>query len=294
MVREMFEAVDTHARELIDGLEPGAELDFVDVVSSDMPLRVLADVLGIPSGDRRLLYDWTNRLVGLGDERYGGPAAFLSAFFEMFEYAAALNDEKRARPTEDVWSTIVNAEIEGQRLTTDELNRFFQMLVIAGNETTRNMLTSAVLLLDRHPDQARTLRADPSLYPTAVEEVCRYRSPIIQFRRTATEDTELAGTPISEGDKVVMFYVSANRDEQVFEKADRFDITRTANNHLAFGTGSHFCLGNSLARLEGKVLLDRLYTRFPDLAVSGDIVRTHSNFINGIAAMPVALGRAAP
>jgi cytochrome P450 len=293
MVGAMFDQVAAHADAIVTELEPGTEIDFVDLVSSDMPLRVLADVLGVPSEDRRLLYDWTNRLVGLGDEAHGGPASFRSAFVEMFEYAAALIDQKRARPVDDVWSTIVNAEIEGERLTVDELNRFFQMLVIAGNETTRNMLTSAVRLLDQHSTQWRQLRADPSLYPTAVEEVCRYRSPIIQFRRTATRDTELGGAQIREGDKVVMFYVSANRDETVFADPNQFDIRRAPNPHLAFGTGSHFCLGNSLARLEGKVLLERLFTRFPDLAVSGGIVRTRSNFINGIAAMPVQLGRAA-
>ncbi|WP_435219116.1 cytochrome P450 [Streptomyces sp. bgisy034] len=293
MVKGMFDSVDAHAEAIVADLKPGTEIDLVEKVSSEMPLRVLADVLGVSSADRGLLYDWTNRMVGLDDPSYGGLPAFVSAFTEMFAYSAEQTRAKRAHPTDDIWSTIVNAEVDGERLSTGDLNRFFQLLVIAGNETTRNLLTGAVLTLGDHPDQWDALRADPELLPSAIEEVLRFHAPVIQFRRTATRNTVLGGQRIEEGQKVVMFYGSANRDEAVFADPDRFDITRNPVNHLAFGTGTHFCLGNSLARMEARVLLGRLFARFPQVRLAGEPERFRSNFINGIRRLPVQLGPSA-
>lgn len=292
MIQRMFDDVATHAHSIVDGLESGAEIDLVESVSSEMPLRVLADVLGVPSEDRHLLYDWTNRMVGLDDPSYGGRAAFISAFIEMFKYAADKTRTKRAEPSTDIWSTIVNAEVDGEQLTTEELNRFFQLLVIAGNETTRNLITGFFLTLSEHPDERKKLQEDPALLPKAIEEVLRFHSPVIQFRRTVTQDTELGGKAIKEGDKVVIFYVSANRDEDHFEDPDVFRIERGSAKHLAFGAGTHFCLGNSLARMEAKVLLEAFFTRFPDWEVTGAPDRFRSNFINGIKGLPVNLGKA--
>ncbi|MFI6937346.1 cytochrome P450 [Streptomyces sp. NPDC050287] len=292
MVKGMFDSVDAHAEAIVADLTPDTEIDLVEKVSSEMPLRVLADVLGVPPSDRGLLYDWTNRMVGLDDPSYGGLPAFVSAFTEMFAYAAEQTRAKRERPADDVWSTVVNAEVDGERLSAGELNRFFQLLVIAGNETTRNLLTGAVLTLGRHPYQWDALRADPALLPSAIEEVLRFHSPVIQFRRTATQDTVLGGQRIKEGQKVVMFYGSANRDESVFPDPDSFDIRRNPVNHLAFGTGTHFCLGNSLARMEARSLLGRLFARFPQMRLAGEPERFRSNFINGIRRLPVLLGPA--
>ncbi|MFF4260223.1 cytochrome P450 [Streptomyces sp. NPDC001663] len=293
MVQGLFASVDAHAEAIVSGLEPGAEIDLVEQVSAEMPLRVLADVLGVIPADRGLLYDWTNRMVGLDDPSYGGLPAFLSAFTEMFGYAAEQTRIKRAHPTGDVWSTIVNAEVDGERLSAGELMRFFQLLVIAGNETTRNLLTGAVLTLGEHPHQWDALLANPESLPSAIEEVLRFHSPVIQFRRTATRDTVLGGQEIAEGQKVVLFYGSANRDEAVFPDPDRFDITRNPVNHLAFGVGTHFCLGNSLARMEARALLGRLFARFQHMRVTGEPERFRSNFINGIRRLPVHLGPAA-
>jgi hypothetical protein len=212
---------------------------------------------------------------------------------EMFEYSAAQTRTKRSKPASDVWSLIANAEMDGIRLSTEELNRFFQLLVIAGNETTRNLLTGFVLTLGDHPSQRAVLEADPALLPKAVEEVLRYHPPVIQFRRTVTRLAELGGKALHEGQKVVMFYASANRDEAHFEQPDEFRIERGSPAHLAFGAGPHFCLGNSLARLEARVLVEALFTRFPRWQVTGPPDRFRSNFINGIKTLPVHLGKAA-
>ncbi|WP_370178912.1 cytochrome P450 [Rhodococcus wratislaviensis] len=292
MVRGMVGSITAHAQAIVDALPDNGEIDLVEHVSAEMPLRVLADVLGVPSEDRHLLYDWTNRMVGLDDPSYGGREAFLSAFIEMFKYSSAQTKAKRAEPGSDVWSLIVNAEVDGARLSTEELNRFFQLLVIAGNETTRNLLTGFVLTLSEHPDERSKLAADPALLPKAIEEVLRFHSPVIQFRRTVTRETELGGKRLQEGQKVVMFYVSANRDEAQFEAPDEFRVDRGAANHVAFGAGTHFCLGNSLARLEAKVLLETLFARFPDWRVTGPPDRFRSNFINGIKKLPVHLRKA--
>lgn len=293
MVNGMFESIARYAREIVAGLEPGNEIDLVAEVSAEMPLMVLADLLGVPRSDRHLLHSWTNRMVGLDDPAYGGRAAFLSAFQEMFAYAEEQTEIRRRDPGDDVWSLIVNAEVDGERLSLDDLQRFFQLLMIAGNETTRSLLTGAVLTLDQHPDQWAELLANPDLLKAAIEEILRFHPPVMQFRRTAVTDAELGGQRIAAGDKVVMFYVSGNRDEAVFDEPDRFDIHRNPANHLAFGSGTHFCLGNSLARLEARVLLGELFARFPRMRVAGPPQRFRSNFINGYRELPVALGPAA-
>jgi cytochrome P450 len=293
MVNGMFKSVAGHARDIVSALEPDSEIDLVSKVSAEMPLLVLADLLGMPAADRHLLYSWTNRMVGLDDPAYGGRPAFLAAFQEMFGYADEQTEVRRRHPGEDVWSLIVNAEVAGRRLAPDELQRFFQLLMIAGNETTRNLLTGAVLVLDQHPDQWAELRANPDLLKSATEEILRFHPPVMQFRRTAVADVNLGGQRIAAGDKVVVFYVSGNRDESVFADPDSFDIHREPANHLSFGIGTHFCLGNSLARLEAWTLLGELFARFPQMRVVGPPQRFRSNFINGYRELPVALGPAA-
>jgi cytochrome P450/NADPH-cytochrome P450 reductase len=286
--RQLAEAIERHARAVVDDLCELGEAEFVTSVAAEMPLRVLADVLGVPTEDRHLLYSWTNRLVGLDDPEYGGdPQAFLSAFTEMFAYARAKTEEKRAQPADDLWSLVVNAEVDGERLSGGDLDRFFQLLVIAGNDTTRNLVANTLLTLSEHPEQFARLRADLSLLPGAIEEVLRYSPSVIQFRRTATRALELGGQAIAENDKVVINYASANRDEAVFTDPDRFDITRDPNPHISFGDGTHFCLGANLARLQTRVLLTELFTRLPDIVVDGPPQRLRSSFMNGIKHLPV-------
>ncbi|MFI6321006.1 cytochrome P450 [Nonomuraea sp. NPDC050556] len=292
IVQQLQDSFVRHAHDVVDALGDGGEMDLVPAVSAEMPLLVLADILGIPRSERHLLFDWTNRMVGFDDPQAVDRTSYITAFGELFAYARELTRHKRAKPTGDVWSLVVNAEIDGERLSDDELDRFFQLLVIAGNETTRNLLTGTILTLAQHPDQWLLLRRQPELLPQAIEEVLRFHSPVMQFRRTAVADFELGGSKIRAGDKVVLCYASANRDENVFPDPQRFDITRTDNPHLAFGSGPHFCLGNSVARLEARVLLKILFERFPRIEVTGPPVRLRSNFINGISELPVRMSAA--
>ena len=285
--RQLFDSITRHARAVVDAVCEEGKIDFVTAVAAEMPLRVLADVLGVRTEDRHLLFQWTNTLVGLDDPEHGGdPKAFVAAFGEMFAYGRERTAEKRANPTGDVWSTIVNAEVDGDRLSDDDLDRFFQLLVIAGNDTTRNLLSNTLLTLSQHPDQFVRLRDDLGLLPSALEEVLRFAPSVIQFRRTATRDLELAGQHIAENDKVEINYASANRDETVFADPDRFDITRDPNPHLSFGDGTHFCLGANLARLQARTLLTELLTRLPDIQASGPPARLRSSFMNGINHLP--------
>ncbi|MFW6867009.1 cytochrome P450 [Nocardioides sp. CPCC 206347] len=285
---QLFDAIQRHAREVVDAICEAGETDYLATVAAEMPLLVLADVLGIPPEDRKLLYSWTNRLVGIDDPEYGAdPQAFLSAFTEMFAYCRAATTQRRTNPTADLWSTVVNAEVDGEYLSDGELDRFFQLLVIAGNDTTRNLLANTMLTLSQHPDQLQLLRDDLSLLPGAVEEVLRFNPSVIQFRRTATRDLELAGQQVAENDRVVINYASANRDEAVFDEPDRFDITRDPNPHISFGDGTHYCLGANLARLQVHTVLKELFTRLPDIDVSGDARHMQSSFMNGIKYLPV-------
>ena len=286
--RQLSDAITRHAKGVVDAVAEAGSIDFLGSVAAEMPLLVLADVLGIPAEDRSLLYSWTNRLVGLDDPEYGGdPQAFVSAFTEMFAYAREVTRERRARPTDDLWSTVANAEVDGEMLTPDDLDRFFQLLVIAGNDTTRNLIANTMLTLSRHPDQFRLLRQDHSLLPGTIEEVLRFSPSVIQFRRTATRDLVLGGQQIAEDDKVIINYASANRDETVFADPDRFDIKRDPNPHISFGDGTHYCLGANLARLQTRVLLTELFERLPDIEVSGEPTRMQSSFMNGIRHLPV-------
>ncbi len=278
------------ATDIVDRIEAKREFDFVTDVAAEMPLMVLAQILGVPSEDRGKLFDWSNKLIGFDDPEFGGdPNVFTAAILEMFLYAAELANDRRANPREDLVSIIVNAEVDGQKLSDVEFNMFWLLLVIAGNETTRNLLSGGLQVLFAHPDQHQELIDDPSLIPAAVEEMLRYVSPVIHFRRTATKDTELGGVKIAEGDKVVVYYPSANRDETVFENPNVFDIRRTPNEHVAFGSGPHFCLGANLARMEIVAMYDELFRRVPQLRLNGEVERMQSSFINGIKHLPVAL-----
>jgi cholest-4-en-3-one 26-monooxygenase len=214
---------------------------------------------------------------------------------QVYAYAEELATARKLQPKEDLVSVLLNAEVEGEKLNELELDLFFLLLIVAGNETTRNLMSGAMTAFFDHPDQWELLRKDRSLLPGAVEEMLRYVTPVMHFRRTATGDMELHGQEIKEGDKVVFWHTSANRDEAAFEDPDTFDITRSPNNHIAFGGGGpHFCLGANLARMEIMVMFDRLLERIPDMRLDGEVQRLQSNFINGTKHIPIAFAPSTP
>jgi cytochrome P450 len=275
--------------EILDAICEQGGCDFVTDVAAELPLQVIAELMGVPQEDRRLMFDWSNRMVGSADEEYGtDPEDATSASMELYAYANALAAEKRANPQDDILSALIAAEVDGERLTEFEIDMFFLLLAVAGNETTRNLISHGMLALMEHPDERAKLLADPALIPTGIEEMLRWGSPVMHFRRTATKDVVVGGQPVAEGEKVVIWYISANRDEAVFDDPYRFDVLRSPNEHIAFGGGGpHFCLGANLARLEIRVMFEEVLRRMPDMQIAGPVQRLKSNFINGIKHLPV-------
>ena len=268
-----------------------AECDFVHAIAGRLPSGLIAELMGISHADGERLYELTE-LMHTTDDAVAPPERRMAAVMEMLSFAAGVAEAKRTSPGDDIASTLVHAEIDGDRLTDGELQWFFLLLVNAGGDTTRNLLAAGMQLLFDHPDERERLLADlDTLLPSAVEEMLRYSSPVVNFRRTVMEDTEIRGQPVQTGDKVVMFYGSGNRDEDVFDEPDRFDVGRHPNPHIAFGGGGpHLCLGMHVARIEIAVMLRELLTRLPDLAPAGTPERLASNFIAGVRTMPVSWG----
>jgi cholest-4-en-3-one 26-monooxygenase len=274
--------------QILDKIAHRGEVDFVPTVAAELPLMVIAELLGIPLEERAKVFDWSNRLIGFNDPELGTSQADAKvAAMEVWLYANNLAEERKRTEGMDLASILMNAEVDGERLTEAEFDAFFLMLLVAGNETTRNLISGGMLALMEHPAERERLLADPSLVPSAVEEMLRWVTPIRCFRRTATCDISLRGEKIREDDKVVLYYSSANRDEDVFPEPDRFDVGRTPNEHLAFGVGEHFCLGSSLARLEIRIMFTELLRRFPDMQLAGPVSYLRSDFINGIKHLPV-------
>jgi cholest-4-en-3-one 26-monooxygenase len=296
MVRDLEAQIVGYADGIIDAVCERGTADFVEEISAELPLLVIAELLGVPQEDRRMVFDWSNRMIGSEDPEYqqAGDAAGEAAV-AVFSYAEELAAKRRLAPSQDLVSVLLDAEVEGEKLDQLELDLFFLLLIVAGNETTRNLMSGAMHAFFDHPDQWELLRQDRSLLPSTVEEMLRYVTPVMHFRRTAEQDIVFGGQEIKEGDKVVFWHTSANRDEKVFENPDAFDITRNPNNHMAFGGGGpHFCLGANLARMEIMVMFDRLLDRIPDIRLDGDIQRLQSNFINGTKHIPVAFAPSAP
>ena len=290
-VERLHESVHVNTREIIGELGPDGSVELVTALSAELPLRVLADLLGMPREDRHLIFDWSNALIESdavleSGEETGGVEAMTS----MIAYGQEMADARRADPREDLVSTIANAEIEGDRLTDWEFAMFWVLLVVAGNETTRNAISGSVIALLEHGRWSELVEGGGTLPPGAVDELLRYVSPVVHFRRTAPADTVLGDQLIRAGDKVVVWYGAANRDPDVFADPHGLDLTRDPNPHLAFGVGPHFCLGAHLARLEVSTMLEALLQRAPNLQFDGDPVRVASNFINGIKTLPVRIG----
>ena len=289
MIGRLDEHIRDIAKAIVDEVASRGECDFVVEVAAQLPLRVIVEMMGVPDADRPKIFEWTNRLIGSEDPEYNvSRDEAIGAATEMFMYSTELAAEKRKNPGDDIISTLLQAEVEGNRLTDTEFNLFFQLLAVAGNETTRNLISNGMNFMFEHPDQWAKLVNDRSLLPGAIDEMLRYASPVMYMRRTAPEDFELRGQTIREGEKMALWYISANRDEDVFEDPQRFDVTRSPNEYVAFGGGGpHFCLGANLAKLEIRVMFEELLNRLPDIARAGDIQRLRSNFINGIKHMPV-------
>ncbi|MFC4014138.1 cytochrome P450 [Nonomuraea purpurea] len=294
-VEPLRASVRAHADALVARVVRAGEVDAVAELAAELPLLVLADLLGMPYADRGLLFGWSNNLVGFDDPRYGGGQVevYRRTFAEAFAYARELFAGRRRDPGDDLISRLVLAETDGRRLSDAELCQLWLLLVIAGNETTRHLVSGSLEALIDHPGERDRLVADPSLVPSAVEELLRWVTPIMQFRRTARRDTVLCGRRIAAGDKVILYYISANRDAAVFPDPDRLDLGRAPNPHLAFGTGPHFCLGAHLARLEAGELLSALLPHLPALRRAGPAERMRSTFMNAIVRLPVRFDTAA-
>jgi cytochrome P450 len=285
---------------LLDTLVAEGGGDFVDLMAAPLPINVIVSILGIPTEDAPFMVELSNHLVEgtsgvpLDPTAYGNttPLELLPfdspASHALFEYGRKIGQERRADPQDDLITRLVSPQANGESLTDAEYCNFFQVLVFAGNETTRTAISQGMLALMEHPEELDRLRVDPSLMPTAVEEILRFTTPIMYFRRTAMRDTEICDVEIRRGDKVVMWYVSGNYDERAFEAPLRFDVGRQPNEHLTFGgSGPHYCLGAWLARLELRILLEEMLARNVRVEPAGDPVRTRSNFVNGLQRLPV-------
>jgi len=275
------------ARESVASIRPGEPFDFVEQVAVPVPMLVIAELLGVPSSDYDAFRRWSDVMLDAGAS--GPRPETVATLGELFGYMVEKAAERRRRPRGDVLTKLALAELDGTRLADPELAIFCMTLLVAGNETTRNLIAGGMQLLLEHPAQWRKLCAEPSLVPNAVEEMLRYVSPIRSFVRRVEEDTELAGKRLRAGQYVALFYGSANRDESVFgPDADAFDVFRpSASRHVAFGHGEHLCLGASLARLEARLVFEELIARGPGFALAGPVEPFCSTLVNGVARMPV-------
>lgn len=281
---------------IIDDLAGREGCDLVHDLALWLPLHVIADMVGVPEEDRAQVFEWTELTFGF--DPAVTPEQRAAAAGDMYAYADAMCEERAAAPRDDLMSVLLGAEVDGEKLTKMQIELFFMLLQNAGSETTRNLITTGTLTLLEHPEQLQILRDDLELLPTAIEELLRHATPVIQFTRTPVTDVELGGAHISAGERVVMIYASANRDERAFDDPDGIDVRRDPNDHVAFGAGGpHFCLGANLARLEARIMFEEILTRFQGLEVAGDpdtFPRVHSNLIDGFAELPITWESIAP
>jgi cytochrome P450 len=294
-LKKIHKPIEEIGREIVDLLvkdDVEGECDFVREVSAPLPIAVIAWLLGVPKSDWNMLFDWTNRTIGAGDPEYQEEGrtpveTARAAMTELFTYFAKLVEEKKKKPGDDLLSLFTTLEYEGKPLELMDVLAWCLIVVIAGNETTRNGTTGGMLAFIENPDQLRKLQRDPSLLPSAVEEVVRWSSPIIHFARTATQDYQLRDKMIEKGQSLALFYASANRDEDIFDDPFRFQIDRRPNRHLGFGIGEHFCLGSHLARLELTVAYKHLLPRIEEVELSGPVERLRSTLVGGVKRLPI-------
>ena len=293
MLNRLEDSVQKVAADIVDNVCERGELDFVVDVAAALPLKIVCDLMGIPESNYQEVFDCSNVILGAGDPEYVPPdgnilAAIFNAGLTLQGIMGEVAESKRGMDSDDLTTALVNAKIEDDKLTSSDLAGFFILLVVAGNETTRNAIGWGLKYLTDNPDQRQIWSNDfEKVAPTAVEEIVRLASPVTYMRRTATMDTTLGGKEIKEGDKVCMFYLSANRDEDVFDDPYRFDVLRQPNNHVGFGgPGPHFCLGAHLARREITVMFRELFNRLPDIEASGEPEVLASSFIHGVKHLP--------
>ncbi|MEO8694520.1 MAG: cytochrome P450 [Acidimicrobiales bacterium] len=298
MVSRLTQTMRLRTDIIIDRVAQRGTADFVVDVACELPLMAIADIVGVPMDDRGKLFTWTNQVLGSNDPEFQterGPEAYevSTGMVSLFHYSRELANKRRAEPADDLWTRLIGATATMEDGTIVELSEleqdmFFSLLILAGNETTRNAISGGLVAFLEHRDQWDLLREHPELIDTAVEEILRYTSPVNYFRRTATVDCELGGQSIRAGEKVTLWYPSGNRDEAVFTDPHRFDITRSPNHHMAFGAGGpHYCLGASLAKLELKVMFEGLVKRLPDIEATGPAERLRNNLLNSIKHLPV-------
>jgi methyl-branched lipid omega-hydroxylase len=294
VVARIEESVRDRARRLVAGMKadhPDGQADFVSSIAGPFPLHIICDMMGIPEEDEDKVFRWTSIILGAGDEEVAADFdTIVEAVLQLGEYGVALAEDRRAHPGDDLTTNLVQAEVDGERLTSAEVASFFILLSAAGNETTRNAISHGMVALTRYPDQRQRWWDDfDAVAPTAVEEVVRWASPIIFMRRTLTEDVEVSGVSLTAGDKVSMWYNSANRDERKFANPWLFDVTRTPNAHVGYGAGgAHFCLGANLARREIRVVFEEIRRQIPDVVAVEEPAILRSAFVHGIKRLPVA------
>lgn len=284
----------TFARAALDGIDPRTGVEFAEQIAAPLPTRMIAELMGAPDEDWEQFRRWSDATVGMDDPDV--ELDTITAMGELYQYFEALISLRRSgalSDADDLLSVLVAAEVDGVRLSDQDLLQFCLLLLVAGNETTRNLIALGTLALIEHPDQLRLLQAHPELIPSAVEELLRFTSPVANMTRCATRDVEIRGRLIQKGQYVTMLYGSANRDEDVFgPTSEQLDITRNPNPHLAFGCGEHSCLGAQLARLEARVLFEELLARFEHIELDGEVLRMQATMVPGVRQMPVKLQQA--
>jgi cholest-4-en-3-one 26-monooxygenase len=288
MVEKLEPTIRKHARAAVDAIAEKGECDFVEHLACELPLTLICELVGIPVEMRKQIFEWSNQMIGADDADMRAVDPKTTAM-QMWLYCNQLVAQKKAKPDDTLLSALANGSVEGEALSELELNNFFVLLCVAGNETTRNATSQFMRLMFEHPEQWKLLTSDVDRHlDGAIEEVLRFSPPVMMFRRTALEDTEIRGQRIAKGDKIYLSYPSANRDESVFgESSMRFDITRKDNHHIAFGIGEHYCLGANLARMQLRCILREIATRLRDMRPVGRPEFQRSNFIAGIKRMPV-------
>jgi cholest-4-en-3-one 26-monooxygenase len=288
MISNLVDEIERRAELVVAGVKDRGRCEFVEDIAAQVPVQMICEMIGLEPEQWPRMFEISNDLIGSRDDPEFADVDAEAASGEIYALCDAVAEDRRRNPRDDLMTALVEAELDGERLDNLELNMFFISLVVAGNETTRNLINHSLLALVDHPDQAQRLRDDPSLWDTAVDEMLRWGSSIHNFRRTATRDTELGGVKIARGDKVVMYYASANRDEDVFADPHAFDVGRTPNDHVTFGGGGvHYCLGASLARSEIKATMRQVVEQLPGIRLAGPPERLTSDFVNGIKRMPV-------
>jgi cholest-4-en-3-one 26-monooxygenase len=290
MINLLEDYLHNRTQMIIDRVCERGSAEFVTELSAELPLQAIAEMVGIPFEDRSKIFDWTNSMIGADDPDFAKSEEDVqSAFAELFAYSNALQNDRRDKPSDDIITTLLSADVDGEQLDEIEFDMFFLLLCVAGNETTRNSITRGMHGFFEFPDQWELYRSDPDKYAdTMVDEVVRWATPVLNFRRQALQDYEIGGVKIKENDKIVMWHIAANRDPRAFDDPWTFDVTRSPNDHVGFGGGGpHYCLGSNLAKMEIALMFKGIAQRLPDIHLSGEVSYLRSNFIGGVKSMPV-------